>query len=295
MPASALWLTLPAASPAVGLAWVVWMGLSALAAPLLAPVVGPGGAALVVLVAGWVAAGRVPAPIECLRRYHLDDAEVTTLGPGRTVQRLPWSSVLTFTEERRGLRLAGIRLSCTLPRDALGWSELLTRVVAGLADDMWALVEDGEEVRLEPRVEPGVATLVWWAWLPALVVCVTGAGLAGLALGLVLAGAERAVARLRAHGAAVALGPWGVTFRMRGRRVVVPWDDADVVRVPQGLFVAVPGGACGLVPRGLPNFSAAAPVIETKARIGPCAAVVRFRVRVADGELAIVGEVEPMA
>lgn len=291
----ALWLTLPGASPAVAIAWIAWIGASALGAPLLTPLLGPAGAVLAVLVAGWLTARRAPAPTACFRRYHLDDAEVTALGPGRIVHRLPWSSILTLTEERGTLVLAGSRLRLSLPRDAEGWSALLTRVVAGLAAEMWALVEEGEAVRLEARAEPGSMALLCWAWLPALVVCAAGAGEAGLVLALGFVLAERGVARLRSGAGAVALGPAGVTVRTRGRRVVVPWAEVDVVRAPQGLFIAAPGGSCGLVSRGLPNFSAAAAVIETKARLGPCSATVHFRVRVADGEIAIVGEVEPMA
>ncbi|HYR96274.1 MAG TPA: hypothetical protein VEM57_06020 [Candidatus Binatus sp.] len=291
----ALWLTLPGTPPVVAVAWVVWVGAAAAGAPVLATFLGPAGTVLAVLVLGWLAARRAPAPTECLRRYHLDDAEVTALGPGRTVHRLPWSAILTLTEERGTVVLAGSRLSLSLPRDAAGWSALLTRVVAGLAEEMWGLVEDGEEVRLEPRVAPGALALLWWAWLPALLACAGGAGARGAALAFGFALAERGVAFLRCGAGAVALGPAGLTLRTRGRRVVIPWADAEVVRAPQGLFVAVPGGACGLVPRGLPNFSAVAAVIETKARLGPCPAIVHFRVRVADGELAIVGEVEPMA
>jgi hypothetical protein len=295
MAAPALWLTLPGASPVVAVAWLAWVAASALGAPLLVTLLGPAGAVLAVLVAGWMIARRAPAPSACFRRYHLDDAEVMALGPGRAVHRLPWSSVVTLTEERGGLTLAGSRLRLSLPRDAQGWSALLTRVVAGLADEMWALVEEGEEVRLAPRIEPSAAALAWWAWLPALLACAGGAGAAGLALGAGFVLAERGVAHLRRRAGVVALGPRGLTLRARGRRVLVPWADADLVRTPQGLFVAVPGGACGLVARGLPNFPAAAAVIETKARLGPCPATVHFRVRVADGQLAIVGEVEPMA
>jgi hypothetical protein len=295
MPASALWLTLPGVSPAVGGAWIAWAAASALAAPLLATLLGPAGTVLVVLGAGWMVARRAPVPTECLRRYHLDDSEVTAVGPGRTVERLPWSSIRTLAEEHGGLALAGRGLRVSLPHDAEGRGVVLTRVVAGLAAEMWALVEDGEEVRLAPHPAPGGAPLFWWAWLPALLACARAAGPTGTALALAVVLAERGVARLRCRAGAVTVGPTGVALRARGRRLVVPWAEAEVVRAPQGLWIALPDGACALVPRGLPNFAAVAPVIETKARLGPCEATVRFRVRVADGELAIVGEVEPMA
>src|SRR6476661_1480680 len=79
----ALWLTLPGASPVVGVAWVVWVTGAAVAASLLVALLGPAGAVLAVLVPGWLVARRLPPPTECLRRYHLDDAEVTAFGPGR--------------------------------------------------------------------------------------------------------------------------------------------------------------------------------------------------------------------
>jgi DNA-binding transcriptional LysR family regulator len=114
-------------------------------------------------------------------------------------------------------------------------------------------------------------------------------------MALALALAERVVAFFCRRAGAVTLDRAGLTLRRRGRQVLVPWDQAEVVRAPQGLFVAVPGGACGLVASRLPNFWAAAPVIETRARLGPHSAPVHFRVRVAGGALAVVGEIEPAA
>jgi hypothetical protein len=65
---------------------------------------------------------------------------------------------------------------------------------------------------------------------------------------------------------------------------------------PHGLLVGPTEGECGLVATSLPNFWAAAPVIETKTRLGPGpGATVHFRVRLAEGRLAVVGEVEPVA
>jgi hypothetical protein len=237
----------------------------------------------------------VPVPAECLRRYHLDDAEVTAVGPGRTVRRLPWASVLVLVEGRDGLVLSGRGVRVMLPHDAETRSAVLTRVVAGVAAEMWALVEEGERIRLAPQLAPGAVALAWWAWVPALAACAGGAGAVGAALATAFVAGERTLARLWCAARAVSVGPTGVAVRARGRRVVVPWGDADVVRTPLGLWLSVPDRGCVLVPRGLPNFAAVAPVIETKARLGPCEATVHFRVGVADGELAIVGEVEPMA
>jgi hypothetical protein len=63
-----------------------------------------------------------------------------------------------------------------------------------------------------------------------------------------------------------------------------------------GLLVGMADGPCGKVLTGLPNFWAAAPVIEMKAQLGPHApATVHFRVRMQPGGVAVVGEVEPTA
>jgi hypothetical protein len=46
----------------------------------------------------------------------------------------------------------------------------------------------------------------------------------------------------------------------------------------------------------LPNYCAAAPVIELRAQLGTSQhAHVSFRARIAEGRLAVVGEVEPAA
>src|SRR5262249_58603678 len=89
------------------LGWLAWLAAVATFAPLVAERIGLAGALLVVLGAGWVLARQVPAPIEWLKRYHLDDAEVTVLGPGERVRRLPWSAVENLTQEPRHLALRG--------------------------------------------------------------------------------------------------------------------------------------------------------------------------------------------
>jgi hypothetical protein len=125
--------------------------------------------------------------------------------------------------------------------------------------------------------------------------CALGGGVPGLCLATGLAAAERAFALAWRRAGVVTIDRAALTVRRRGRRVVVPWAQADVARVPHGLVVAVPDGPSGFVASRLPNFSAVAPVIETKAQLGAYSAPVHFRVRVAGGTLAVVGEVEPAA
>jgi hypothetical protein len=299
MSASPLWVTLPGASPRVAFGWLAWMLLAALAAPGLTALLGPAGTVGLVLVAGWMLGHRHLVPSACLRRYHLDDAEVTALGPGRMVRRLPWSEIGVIAQDRRALRVETRATWLALPLDSLvssaGWKAVLTRVVAALADELWSLIEDGEPIRLEPRADPSIDALVWWAYAPVALTCALSAGFSGACLAIGLAAAERALALARRRSGVVTLDRQGVTVRRRGRRVVVPWGKAEVSRVPHGLVIAMPGATAAFVANRLPNFSAVAPVIETKAQLGPHSAPVHFRVRVAGGTLAVVGEVEPAA
>jgi len=286
-----LWLTVPGASAAVLLAWVVWLILAALAPALLAASLGPAGAMLAVVTLGWWLARRAPEPGEALRRYHLDEAEVIAMGPGRAVRRLPWSEVVTLTETRHALVLDGRGTRLRLPLAAAVRSALLDRVAAGLAAELWALLDEGETVRLGPATDPLPRALAWWVYAPALAAGLAGAGSAGLAVALVVALVERGVAGFRRRASSVTLDRGGV----RVGRVVVPWSDAEVRRTEGGLLIGARGGACVLVPTRVANFWAAMPVIETKAQLGPYPATVRFRVRRGDRGLALVGEVEPTA
>src|SRR6266700_2335622 len=279
------------ATAAVLLAWVVWLILAALAPALLAASLGPAGAMLAVVTLGWWLARRAPEPGEALRRYHLDEAEVIAMGPGTAVRRLPWSEVVTLTEGRHALVLEGRGVRLRLPLTAAVRSALLDRVAAGLAAELWALLDEGETVRLGPATDPLPRALAWWVYVPALAAGLAGAGTVGLAVALVVVLVERAVAGFRRRLSSVTLDRGGV----RLGRVVVPWSDAEVQRTEGGLQVAARGGACVLVPTRIANFWAAVPVIETKAQLGPYSATVRFRVRRGDRGLALVGEVEPTA
>ena len=100
-----LWLTLDGASGRTPLGWLAWLGAGVVIGPLLAAPAGPAGAVLAVLAVGWLLARQLPSPLEWLRRYHLDDVEVTVMGPGRRVCRLPWSDVDTLTHEPRARRV----------------------------------------------------------------------------------------------------------------------------------------------------------------------------------------------
>ena len=287
-----LWLTVRGASPVVLALWVAWLGLAALAPWLLAGHVGPAGATLVVVSAGWWLARRAPAPGEALRRYHLDEAEVIAMGPGRAVRRLAWSEVVTLTEARHALAVEGGGARVRLPLAAPVRSALLARVAAGLAADLWALLDEGETVRLGSPTDPVPRALLWWVYVPALAAGFARQEGTGLAVALTVILVERVVAILRRHAGAVTLDRAGV----RVGRVAVPWSDAEVLRVEGGLLVGAPGGRCTLVPARVANFWAAVPVIETKAQLGPFSATVRFRVRRGDdGGPALVGEVDPTA
>jgi hypothetical protein len=293
-----LWLTMAGATVAVPLGWCAWMAGVLLAGPGLAEQVGPAGGVIVVLAAGWLLARHAAAPLDWLRHYHLDDDEVTAIGPGRVVRRLPWARVERLVQERAALRLEGDGMRFGLPLARVlrsgAWGMVLMRVVPALAEHMWTRLEEGEEVRLAGAVEPRAGALAWWAWLPALAACAPGGG--SLATGLLLAAGERLVALVRAHAASVSLHHTGVALRAGLRRLFVTWSHADVMRAPRGLLVGAADGEPGLVAARLPNFWAAAPVIETKAQLGPTwDATVHFRVRVAEGRLAVVGEIEPTA
>jgi hypothetical protein len=287
----ALWKTLRGGAGWATLGWLAWVGVASGASVLLVDRVGPAGIVATTFAAGWLLARRAPDPLGWLRRCHLDDAEVIAIGPGARVRRLAWSDVVTITEERHGLLLAGGATRLRVPLAPLVRDVVLERVATALAGELWTLLDEGEPVRLRAPLDPALGSLAWWAWTPALAAVATGAGPVGLALAVGVAAGERALAAVRRRASAVVLDGRGV----RVRRALVPWSDVEVMRGPHGLLVGVPGGVCGLVASGLANFWAVAPVIETKAQLGPYSATVHFRVRAVEDGRAVVGEVEPSA
>lgn len=297
--AHTLWLTVPGAGAGTPLGWLVWMVVVGVSAGAVVAALGAAGAVIAVLAVGWLVARRLPAPLEWLRCYHIDDLEVTAMGPGPRVRRLPWSRVHTITQERQTLTLVGDGMRISVPLGPLvrtsAWGGVLARVVPDLADELWALLEEGEQVRLAPPLDPPTSVLAWWAYAPALLAGVAGGGTAGVAVALALAAGERAVALLRVRAGAVTIHRAGVALRTWVRGVFASWPRAEVMDGPHGLVVGTPG-ASGRVPRALANFWAAAAVIQMKAQLGLRAnATVHFRVRVGEDGFAVVGEVEPSA
>lgn len=294
-----LWVTVPGATRAPLFAWMAWIAFVAVGLPLLAERLGPAGAAILLIGVGWILARRIPLPSERLRRYHLDDTEVTVIGPGGRVLRLPWESVERVTQGRLTLTLhgSGIRVAIPmLPLVGRGiWAPVLARVVPELAEDLWARLDEGEKVDLVPGLEPDSRALAWWAWGPALVAAALGVGPVGLVVAAALAFSERGVALLRARIGTVTLQRAGVALRSGLRGVFVSWPRVEVMRAAYGLLVGPADGRCGRVRTTLPNYCAAAPVIELRAQLGTSNAHVSFRARIAEGRLAVVGEVEPSA
>lgn len=294
-----LWVTVRGASAAVPILWLAWCAALTFVAPTFVERMGPAGVVVLGLAGGWAFARWLPTPIEWLRRYHLDDLEVTAMGPGRRVRRLPWSMVSAITQDRRTLRVEGDDLAMRLPLGPLvvsgAWGAVLARVVPQLAEEMWSLLEEGEQVRLAPTVEPSTRALVCWAYAPMAAACIVAAGVPGVEVGLAIAVVERAYAFVRTRIRVVALHRAGAAMRSRLWRLVVAWTRLEVERTPYGLALAVHGRPCGHVASALPNFWAAAPVIEMKAHLGPrSGATVHFWVRLADDGPAVVGEVESL-
>ena len=295
-----LWVTVPGATRAPLLAWAVWMIFAALGVPLLGERLGPAGAAILVIGVGWILARRIPPPIERLRRYHLDDIEVTVIGPGGRVLRLPWESVERVTQGRLTLTLHGSGIQVAIPMLPLVgrgiWAPVLARVVPELAEDLWARLDEGEKVDLVPGLEPDSRALAWWAWGPAVAAAALGVGPVGLGIAALLALGERGVAFARACIGTVTLQRAGVVLRSGLRGVFVSWPRVEVMRAAYGLLVGPADGRCGRVRTTLPNYCAAAPVIELRAQLGTSQhAHVSFRARIAEGRLAVVGEIEPSA
>lgn len=287
-----LWLTIRGASPWVAVGWLAFLAAAAAAGVLAAGRLGAAGPVVAVAALGWALARALPSPLACLCRYHLDDVEVTAWAPRRGVRRLPWRRVRIVAQDHHALCLRGPGFAAALPLGALFtddvWFAVLERVVPELAGDLWTQLEHGV-VPLRPEIEPRTRALVWWAYAPAAVAGLV-AGTPGLAVLLALAGAERAAALALRACRTVTLHPGGIAFR-EGRGLFVPWERLRVSPTPRGLRIEHDGGGAGLIPLRLPNFWAAAAVIQLRAQVGPdCPAEVHFRLRLAGGGLAVVGE-----
>jgi hypothetical protein len=292
-----LWLDVPGASRGVAAGWVVWLAAALLIAVAFAAPLGPAGAALGVLIAGWALALGMPAPTACLRRFHLDDAELLVIGPGARVQRLPWTLVDTIVQTRDGLRLAGAGVAVELPLAPLvrveEWANVLARVVPELATEAWERIEDGESIRLDASLEPSSERLFWWAWVPAALACLATFGASGAVVVGCVALVERVLGFCAARARGVRLDRAGLHLRRGIRTRPLAWADLEVERTDRGLIVRETPGSGALLRVGLANFWVALPVIELRARLGfHCPPVVAFRVRRAEGGLAVVGEVE---
>jgi hypothetical protein len=286
------------ASARVLLEWTAWTGGCVLAGTLAHALVGNAGVLVGILTGGWLLARWRASPLEWLRRYHVDDVEVLALGPWRQIRRIAWAQIEHVTQERHALVLAGAGRTVPLPLRALlataAWGPILARVVPGLASEIWERLEAGV-VRLVPHADPPLASLLWWAWVPAGLAWTTTHEPMALAVAVALAGGERVLAWLVGRARACELQPAGIEVRGARGRVFVPWAHALVTPAADGLGVAVPGHDPGFVPTAAPSFWAVAAVIELRAQLGPhYAADVHFRVRYEDGGIAVVGEIESL-
>lgn len=294
-----LWLTFRG-GPAIGLAvWAVWVLLALVGASVALPFVGGGGAMLGVLTCGWLFAHAYGVPVEWFRRFHLDDDELIVWGLGRQVQRLPWSSVTTVTQTPHHLMITGPSGSCVLPLAQLyrneAWFAVLRRVVPHVASELWARLEDSV-IELSPDPEPRTWALVWWAYGPALVACAIATGTTGLAVGTAIALGERLITALRIRRATVTLHPSGVMVGSRRATDFASWNLAEAVPVVGGLRLSVAGRRTGTIPSSAPNFWAAAAVIQLRAKLrDDKPSQVHFRLRYANGGLAVVGEIEAIS
>lgn len=289
-----LWNTFRGSPASVGVGWLAWAAAVALFAWATARPFGEAGGVIPVFVLGWMLARRLPDPLDCLRRYHLDDGEIMVLGPGRLVRRIPWGDVQSVTQERATVVLRGrgvARLPLRALREADALAPILVRVVPLVAQTLWTRLERGR-IRLRPAVDPAPRPLLWWAWMPAAVACAIAGGGSGAALLAGVVVGERVVGWLLARSREIQLHPRGLTVAGR-RRGFLPWSDVMVLHGAEGVGLARPGHAPVFVPDTLRDFWAAAPVIELRAQLGPeVPAEVCFRARLDGGALAVVGEVE---
>ena len=292
IPEAPLWLTVRGASAWTAVGWLTWVAGVAVVATVTGSSLGPAGPVVAVLAVGWLLGRCHPAPTECLRRYHLDDDELIVLGPGRRVRRLRWADVEVVSEQRRMLRLVGAGMVACLPRGPLmavsALVPVLRRVMPVVAEALWDHI-DTRVVRLVPNADPPGRALAWWAYAPAVLASAAAGPAPGLAVAIALACGERGLALARARRHAVTLHPGGVAVA----DFFAPWTGAATMPWPGGLRVVVPSHAAALVCDTLPNFWAAAAVIQLRALLGPTrSADVHFRVLAEGDELSVVGEVE---
>jgi hypothetical protein len=276
----------------------VWVAAAVHGAWGIAPLFGPAGPIVGILTGGWLLARWMASPLECLRRYHLDDVEVMVVGPWRRIQRITWEQIERVTQERHALELAGAGRIVPLPLRPLlataAWGPVLARVVPSLAAELWERL-DGGVVRLVPHADPPTPSLLWWAYVPAVLAASVMPEPIALAMAGALAAGERLGAWLAGRAHACVLQPAGIDVRGRRGRVFVPWSHALVTPASDGLGIAVPGRDPGFVPTAAPSFWAAAAVIELRAQLGPnYAADVHFRVRFENGGVCVVGEIESL-
>lgn len=290
-----LWLTVRGASRSLAVAWASWVVLVAAVAEPLAGVAGGGGVVVSALTLGWLLARRLPDPAAPWRRHHVDDREVTAIGPGRRVRRLAWDACRGYVATASGVRLdaPGNAMSVPMPprhRETL-WRAILERVVPARAEALWRAHEHGA-VRLAPALAPEAGALAAWAWLPAALPIALAPTPSVAALAVGLAAAQCLAARARAEWRSVVLQPSGVVVPGDGCRCFVAWDEMRTDIVPAGLEVHGPRGS-GLVTPEVADFMAAVAVIRLHADLGFVdAECVSFRLALDGDGLAVVGEVE---
>lgn len=290
-----LWATIRGAPRRLAAAWVAWTALVGILAVPLGTTLGGGGVVVSVLTLGWLIARRLPDPAAPWRWHHVDDVEVTRMGPGRRVRRLAWDACRGYAATAFGLRLEGGGHAMVVPLPSCHgegiWRAVLTGVVPGRADALWRAHEQGA-VRLAPALEPDAAALASWAWMPAAVATVLAPSLPAAGLAVALAAVQCLLARARSEWRSVVLQPSGVVVPGDGRRCFVAWDEMRTEIGPRGLEVHGPRGS-GLVAPDVPDFMAVAAVVRLRADLGLVTAEhVSFRVALDGGGLAVVGEVE---
>ena len=291
-----LWLDVRGGA-GIGLAvWAVWVLLALVGAAVATPVIGVGGAMLGLCALGWLFARAYGVPVEVLRRFHLDDDELIVWGLGRQVHRLPWSTVTTVTQTPQHLILTAPSAVCVLPLAQLyrheAWFAVLRRVVPQVAAELWARLEDSV-IELSPDPEPSAWALVWWAYGPAVAATIVATGWNGLAVAVAIALVERGLMLLHVRTQTVTLHPAGVMVGGRRASDFASWSLAEAVPVVGGLRLTVGGRAAGTIPSTAPNFWAAAAVIQLRAKLrDEKPPHVHFRLRYANGGLAVVGEIE---